>query len=165
MSTYRKLQVLLVCMGNICRSPTAEGVVRRRLQEAGLAHRVIVDSAGTHGYHVGEPPDWRAQEAAAARGYDLSRLIARQVSLQDFQDFDHILAMDWGNLSHLERICPPRHRHKLKLFTAYSRRYTGLEVPDPYYGERDGFERVLEMVEDAAEGLIAHLRQELGLAA
>ncbi len=161
----RKLHILMVCMGNICRSPTAEGVLRRRLQEAGLAHRGIVDSAGTHGYHVGEPPDRRAQEAAAARGYDLSRLIGRQVSVQDFHDFDLILAMDRANLTHLERISPPQHRHKLKLFLSYSRRYPGHEVPDPYYGGRDGFERVLDMVEDAADGLLDSLRRELGLAA
>ncbi len=160
-----KIQILMVCMGNICRSPTAEGVLRQRLIEAGLAHRVIVDSAGTHDYHVGEPPDRRAQEAAAARGYDLSRLIGRQVSVQDFHDFDLILAMDWANLTHLERLCPPQHRHKLRLFLSYSRRYHGLEVPDPYYGGRDGFEQVLNMVEDAADGLIDSLRQELGLAA
>lgn len=160
-----KIQILLVCMGNICRSPTAEGVLRQRLMAAGLAHRVIVDSAGTHGYHVGEPPDPRAQAAASARGYDLSRLLARQVSSQDFHDFDLVLAMDWANLTHLERLCPPQHRRKLRLFLSYSRRYNGLEVPDPYYGGRDGFEQVLDMVEDAADGLIDSLRRALGLAA
>ena len=160
-----KIQILLVCMGNICRSPTAEGVLRQRLIDAGMAHRVIVDSAGTHGYHVGEPPDRRAREAAAARGYDLSRLIGRQVSVQDFHDFDLILAMDWANLTHLERMCPPQHQRKLRLFLSYSRRYPNHEVPDPYYGGRDGFEQVLDMVEDAADGLIDRLRQELGLAA
>lgn len=160
-----KIQILLVCMGNICRSPTAEGVLRQRLIDAGMAHRVIVDSAGTHGYHVGERPDPRAQAAAAARGYDLSRLIARQVSRQDFHDFDLILAMDWANLTHLERMCPPQHQRKLRLFLSYSRRYPNHEVPDPYYGGRDGFEQVLDMVEDAADGLIDRLRQELGLAA
>lgn len=160
----RKLQILMVCMGNICRSPMAEGVVRRRLQEAGLARLVLVDSAGTHGYHVGEPPDPRARECAAARGYDLSGLIGRQVSLQDFRDFDLILAMDRANLAHLERMCPPQHRHKLKLFLSYSRRYPGQEVPDPYYGGRDGFERVLDMIEDAADGLLDSLRRELGVA-
>lgn len=161
----RNIQILLVCMGNICRSPTAEGVLRQRLQEAGLAHRVIVDSAGTHGYHVGEPPDRRAVEAAAGRGYDLSRLIARQVSVQDCHDYDLILAMDRANLAELQRLCPRMHQHKLRLFLAYSRRYPGQEVPDPYYGGRDGFERVLDMIEDAADGLLASLRQELGLAA
>lgn len=141
----------------------AEGVLRQRLIEAGLAHQISVDSAGTHGYHVGEPPDRRAQEAAAARGYDLSPLIARQVGVQDFHDFDLVLAMDRDNLSHLERLCPPQHRHRLRLFLSFSRRYNGQEVPDPYYGGRDGFERVLDMVEDAADGLLDHLRQELGL--
>lgn len=162
---YRKFHILMVCMGNICRSPTAEGVFRQRLLESGLAHRIIVDSAGTHGYHIGEPPDRRAREAAAARGYDLSRLIGRQVSVQDFHDFDLILAMDWANLTHLEQMCPPQQRHKLRLFLSYSRRYPGQEVPDPYYGGRDGFERVLDMIEDAADGLIERLRQELGIAA
>ncbi len=163
MRPQRKIQILLVCMGNICRSPMAEGVLRQRLIEAGLAHQISVDSAGTHGYHVGEPPDRRAQEAAAARGYDLSPLIARQVGIQDFHDFDLVLAMDRDNLSHLERLCPPQHRHRLRLFLSFSRRYNGQEVPDPYYGGRDGFERVLDMVEDAADGLLDHLRQELGL--
>lgn len=165
MTSPRKIQILLVCMGNICRSPTAEGVLRQRLLNAGLAHRVIVDSAGTHGYHVGEPPDPRAQEAAAARGYDLSRLVARQVNRQDFHDFDLILAMDRANLAHLERLCPTQHRRKLRLFLSYSRRYPGREVPDPYYGGRDGFEQVLDMIEDAVDGLIDSLRQELDLAA
>ncbi|MCS6786733.1 MAG: low molecular weight phosphotyrosine protein phosphatase [Thiobacillaceae bacterium] len=163
MNPARKYHILLVCMGNICRSPTAEGVLRRRLQDAGLMHRVIVDSAGTHGYHVGSPPDRRAQEAAARRGYDLSRLIARQVGEQDCSDFDLVLAMDWDNLGHLERLCPPQHRHKLRLFLSFSRRYAGQEVPDPYYGGREGFERVLDMVEDAADGLVEFLQRELGL--
>lgn len=159
---YKKIHVLMVCMGNICRSPTAEGVFRHRLRQAGLEHAVIVDSAGTHGYHVGARPDRRAQEAAAARGYDLSRLIARQVSIQDFTDFDYILAMDRENLYALETLCPPQHREKLRLFLSFSRTYAGKEVPDPYYGGRQGFEKVLDMVEDAADGLLEALCRELG---
>jgi len=146
-------------MGNICRSPTAEGVFRRHARDAGLDERLRIDSAGTHDYHVGKAPDDRAQEAAQGRGYDLSQLRARQVSLADFSDFDYILAMDRENLAGLLRLCPPEHRHKVRLFLSFSERFTDREVPDPYYGGRQGFEQVLDMVEDAARGLIAELRK------
>lgn len=151
-------QLLFVCMGNICRSPTAEGVVRVQLDKAGLAGRVEVDSAGTHGYHTGEPPDPRAQRLALRRGYDLSRLRARRVSEADFVRFDRILAMDSDNLEILLRQCPPEHRHKLGLLLDYSRGFAEREVPDPYYGNDAGFERVLDLIEDAARGLVENLR-------
>jgi protein-tyrosine phosphatase len=149
--------VLFVCTGNICRSPTADGVMRRMVRDAGLAHGVRVDSAGTHDYHVGEPPDARAQEHARRRGYDLSGLRARQVVIEDFESFELILAMDRGHLAILRRIAPPPHRHKLRLFMEFAPGWRAEEVPDPYYGGPAGFERVLDMVEAAARGLLAEL--------
>jgi len=157
-----RLSVLMVCMGNICRSPTAEGVLRARLQGAGLAEAVHVDSAGTHGYHVGSPPDPRAQRHAQQRGVDLSRLRARRVGEEDFQRFQLILAMDEDNLAELERLRPPAHAVRPQLLLEYARRYAGQrEVPDPYYGGPEGFDRVLDLVEDACDGLLLHLRQRL----
>lgn len=156
----KKTSVLFVCMGNICRSPTAEGVFRRLVEDAGLRQGVSVDSAGTHDYHIGKSPDKRAQQAAGERGYDLSGLRGRQVALHDFQRFDLVLAMDRENLVNLQRLCPVAHRHKVRLFMDFSERYPGQEVPDPYYGGSRGFEHVLEMVEDAARGLLAHLRRD-----
>jgi len=147
----------MVCMGNICRSPTAEGVLRRKLRDAGLDQLVIVDSAGTHGYHVGAPPDQRAVEHAEKRGYDLSALRARQVGRADFERFDLILAMDWDNFALLEAQCPLQHRHKLRRLTEFARRHDTAVVPDPYCGGARGFERVLDLVEDACDGLVAHL--------
>ena len=152
------MRLLFVCMGNICRSPTAEGVVRNHIENAGLAATVEIDSAGTHGYHIGKPPDRRAQAAAARRGYDLSGLRARRVSDDDFVRFDRLLAMDEDNLALLREACPPKHRHKLGLFLEYANEFSEREVPDPYYGGDAGFEHVLDMVEDAARGLIESLR-------
>jgi protein-tyrosine phosphatase len=152
------MKLLFVCMGNICRSPTAEGVVRVHLENAGLASEVDIDSAGTHGYHIGKPPDARAQLAAAGRGYDLSALRARRVASADFSSFDRILAMDRDNLEILRGACPAEHRHKLGLFLEYSRGFAEREVPDPYYGGDAGFEHVLDLIEDAARGLIEDLR-------
>ena len=157
-----KFSVLFVCMGNICRSPTAEGVFRRLVEEAGLGHAIHIDSAGTHAYHVGAPPDKRAQAAARGRGYDLACLVGRQVSGRDFLMFDYILAMDRDNLANLERRCPPEHGHKLTLFLDYSSEYRGKEVPDPYYGGPQGFDLVLTMVEDAARGLLDDISARLG---
>jgi protein-tyrosine phosphatase len=155
------VKVLLVCMGNICRSPTAEGVLRDKLRTAGLASRVQTDSAGTHDYHIGKPPDRRAQGAARRRGYDLSALRARQVGVQDFADFDLILAMDQDNYLSLMQLCPESYRHKVRLFLSYSHSFPDQEVPDPYYGGSGGFDVVLDMVEDAVEGLIASLADNL----
>ena len=147
-------RILFVCMGNICRSPTAEGVFRARLAGHRLADAFIIDSAGIEHYHTGDAPDLRAQAAAERRGYDLSRLRARQVEAADFALFDLILAMDARILGALERRCPPAHRHKLKSYMDYALRYDEAEVADPYYGDRDDFEHVLDLVEDVSEGLM-----------
>jgi|SRR5688572_1620144 protein-tyrosine phosphatase len=149
--------VLFVCTGNICRSPTAEGVFRHCVEKAGLADRIVSDSAGTHDYHVGEPPDPRTQAAARRRGYELCELRARRVRRDDFERFDYVLAMDETHLHHLERLCPPQHAHKLKLFLDFGAGGESREVPDPYYGGAEGFERVLDLVEGAAQGLLRHL--------
>ncbi len=156
-----QVRVLFVCTGNICRSPTAEGVFKHFVEQAGLAGRVMSDSAGTHDYHVGDPPDTRAQKAAAHRGYDLSKLRGRQVRRLDFNEFDYVLAMDEANLRLLERLCPQQHAHKLKLFMEFSADLAVREVPDPYYGGAEGFERVLDLVEQASRGLLAHLRSRI----
>jgi len=154
--------VVFVCMGNICRSPTAEGVFRHYVREAGLENRFDIDSAGTHAYHVGDPPDERSQRAAAARGYDLSALRARQVNAADFARFDYLLAMDEANLGLLHERCPATHAHKLGLFMSWGARREAIAVPDPYYGGAQGFERVLDMVEDAARGLLRGIRGKHG---
>lgn len=156
-----KTKILLVCMGNICRSPTAEGVVRALADRQGMAELFELDSAGTHGYHVGAPPDKRACEAAARRGYDLSVLRARQVNQYDFVRFDRILAMDRDNLALLKEACPEEHHGKLGLFLDYADNFEESEVPDPYYGGPDGFELVLDMVEDASAGLLADITGRL----
>ncbi len=151
--------ILFCCTGNICRSPTAEGMFLKKISDAGLAGSIVADSAGTHGYHIGEPPDQRTQAAAKARGYDLSKLRARRVTRDDFDDFDLVLAMDQENRSFLEMLCPPSNAHKLKLMMAYSRKYSVREVPDPYSGGPEGFELVLEMLEDATDGLLQSIPQ------
>jgi protein-tyrosine phosphatase len=156
------IRILLVCMGNICRSPMAHGVVRRRLREAGLDTAVKLDSAGTHGYHEGSPPDERAQAAARRRGVDISDLRARAVQVSDFESFDLVLAMDDENLEALREVAATHHHEKIHLFMEYAVGDTGRIVPDPYYGGPIGFERVLDMVEDATEGLLARLRAQLG---
>lgn len=156
-----EVRILVCCMGNICRSPTAEGVMRARLESAGLARRICVESAGTHAYHVGSRPDPRALAAAAARGIDLAAIRARKVSAEDFERFHRIYAMDRDNLRNLERACPPAMRHKLALFLSHGRRFGEQEVPDPYYGGPAGFERVLDLIEDAADGLLQELQQSL----
>src|SRR5688572_29278290 len=153
--------VLMVCMGNICRSPTAEGVFRHAVRQAGLEDRIQIDSAGTHDYHVGAPPDHRSSHHAALRGYDLSGLRARQVGRRDFERFDLICAMDWDNLELLEEQCPPQHRHKLRRLMEFAPTDLGEVVADPYYGDIDGFERVLDHVEAACQGLLAHVQSRL----
>jgi protein-tyrosine phosphatase len=156
--TYR---VLLVCMGNICRSPTAEGVLRCLIKNNNLGDKVEVDSAGTHGYHVGEAPDSRTQRAAAVRGYNLSQLRARKVARQDLDYFDLILAMDKSNLDNLRRLATPEQQERIKLFMDYARSFDDDEVPDPYYGLGHGFDLVLDMVEDASLGLIEEIKKKL----
>ena len=156
------IRVLFVCMGNICRSPTAEGVLRQLLDARGLSGLVEVDSAGTHAYHVGEPPDHRAQAAARRRGIELGGQRARQVTRDDFTRFDRILAMDRDNLALLVAQCPPQARSKVELFLAYAPGCGRDDVPDPYYGGDRGFEEVLDLVTDAGHGLIEALRPGLG---
>ena len=158
----KPLSVLFCCMGNICRSPTAEGVFRRQVIAAGLDNRIRIDSAGTHDYHVGHAPDPRSRAAAAARGYELGALRARLVTLQDFAGFDYILAMDKGNLAELRRMAPREYRSKPKLFMQFGVRHAATEVPDPYYGGAEGFEQVLDMAEDACAGLLVAIKKELG---
>lgn len=155
-----KVKVLFVCMGNICRSPTAEAVFRRYVEQAELAAHIHIDSAGTHDYHIGAAPDPRTQQAARQRGYDMSKLRGRQVEAADFARFDYVLAMDMANLSILERLCPHDAQSHLGLFLEFAARHVEREVPDPYYGGADGFERVLDMVEDAAAGLLQHIRRQ-----
>jgi protein-tyrosine phosphatase len=158
-----RISVLFVCMGNICRSPIAEGVFRRRVEEAGLARLIAVDSAGTHGYHLGARPDARAQAAAARRRYDLSRQRARQVTREDIEVFDYVLAMDLDNLAYLESLGPPEQRHKARLFLEYASAVELREVPDPYYGPEEGFELVLDLAEDASRGLLSAIQRRLGV--
>lgn len=149
------MKILFVCMGNICRSPTAEGVFRTLAAQAGLGRALTVRSAGVGAYHVGEAPDMRAQAAARRRGYDISRIRARQVEAGDFENFDLILAMDAQVLSMLERRAGASHRHKIHPYMSYARSYAGHEVPDPYYGGAGGFERALDLIEDVSQGLLA----------
>lgn len=151
-------RVLFVCTGNICRSPTAEAVVRHLLVNEGGGAEIVVDSAGTHAYHVGEPPDGRSIAAARSRGIRMDDLRARLVCREDFARFDLVLAMDEDNLAHLTRIAPPQHRGRVKLFLDYAPASGRREVPDPYYGGRTGFEDVLDLVEEGARGLLAALR-------
>jgi protein-tyrosine phosphatase len=150
-------RVLFVCMGNICRSPTAEGVFRQLVEQQGLADKIIADSAGTHDYHIGAAPDPRAQAAATRRGYDLSALRARQVVPADFAAFDLVLAMDERNRELLRGMCPPQYRERVRLLLDFADDATPREVPDPYYDGAQGFEEVLDLVENAARGLLRHI--------
>lgn len=154
------VKVLFVCTGNICRSPTAEGVFRRLVEEAGLSGRIAADSAGTHGYHIGDPPDPRTRQAAKARGVDLSALRARKLVAADFTAFDHILAMDHGHLAHLRRMAPAGATATVGLFLDDAPGAAGCEVPDPYYGEGRHFEEVLDLCERGARGLLERIRRE-----
>src|SRR5262245_39056183 len=144
----KRVSVLFVCTGNICRSPTAEAIFRKLAADAGMRETILADSAGTHGYHIGEPPDTRAQDSAAGRGYDLSGLRARKLERSDFERFDLIVAMDRDHVSILSRMAQPSTAHKLKLMMSYARRFKEKDVPDPYYGGPQDFERVLDMLED-----------------
>lgn len=147
-----QIKVLFVCMGNICRSPTAEGVFNKLLSDLGTENRFFVDSAGTHAYHVGESPDARAQQTARNRGVQLSNIRARKVSFSDFEQFDHILAMDGDNYQILMDASPSEHQHKIKLFLEYATKSEENNVPDPYYGGANGFEHVFDLVEEASQG-------------
>jgi low molecular weight protein-tyrosine phosphatase len=154
------VRVLFVCMGNICRSPTAQGVFEHLVEHHGLAQQIHIDSAGTHAYHIGEPPDVRAAQAARKRGIDLGGQRARRVSEDDFLYFDYVLAMDRSNYDDLMSFCPPAQRAKLHLFLKFATEADEDEVPDPYYGGMTGFERVLDLIEQAAQGLLAEIRQQ-----
>ena len=154
------VRVLFVCLGNICRSPTAEGVFRKLVEEAMLTAQIEIDSAGTHAYHVGEPPDERAQFACQRRGIDISRLRGRRASASDFQKFDYVLAMDRQNQENLLAISPKGLEHKLRLFMEFAPNRPEQEVPDPYFGGESGFDRVLDMIEEAARGLLEDIRRE-----
>jgi protein-tyrosine phosphatase len=151
-------RILMVCMGNICRSPTAHGVLQHKLEQAGLLEKIEVDSAGTHAWHRDEPPDFRATQHAMRRGYELQHLRARAVVPADFETFDLILAMDKDNLAWLMQNAPSAHREKIKLLCSYAAQSDAYEeIADPYYGGPNGFERVLDLVEDACDGLLDQL--------
>jgi protein-tyrosine phosphatase len=153
--------VLFVCMGNICRSPTAEGVFRKTVAAGSLDVVIEIDSAGTHAYHIGNPPDPRARRAAEARGIDLSRKRARRVGVEDFARFDLVLAMDELNRAVLMELCPPEYHERVRLFLEFAPHVGRLDVPDPYYGGSNGFEYVLDLAEEGSIGLLEHVRQAL----
>ncbi len=157
-----QVRVLFVCMGNICRSPTAHGVFRALVDEQGLGRQIEIDSAGTHGYHVGTTPDPRSQATARGRGIDLSDLRARRFVSHDFIDFDYLLAMDRNNLADMLALEPERHDASVELMLPYSSRFDERDIPDPYFGN-DGFELVYDMIDDAARGLLRHIRERHGI--
>jgi protein-tyrosine phosphatase len=160
--TMQDVKVLFVCMGNICRSPTAQGMFEMLVQEADLSDRVFIDSAGTHAYHVGEKPDARARDAASRRGIDLSRQRARRISAVDFDQFDYVVAMDRNNLEELLALCPEQHLEKIYLLLDFAPHLAPQQdVPDPYYGGTRGFEQVLDLVEEGARGLLDDLKRRL----
>jgi protein-tyrosine phosphatase len=158
-----QVRILFVCLGNICRSPTAEGVFRSLAKREAPELELSIDSAGTGDYHVGSPPDARAQEAARRRGYDLSALRARTVEAADFERFEYILAMDRQNLAALNRRAPGHVRERVRLFLEFAPEAEELDVPDPYYGGPNGFEQVLDLIESASRGLLRHLRERQGI--
>lgn len=153
------VSVVFVCMGNICRSPTAEGVFRALVERENLAGEIAIDSAGTHAYHVGEPPDSRSQAAARQRGVDLSGQRARKAVAADFKHFDYVLAMDPDNHAMLASLCPGGEEHRLRLFLEFAPEAGRSDVPDPYYGGGRGFDEVLDLIEQASEGLLADIRK------
>lgn len=156
MKTTEPAKVLMVCLGNICRSPTAEAVLRQRAAQAGVA--LEVDSAGTYGGHAGSQPDARSRAAGEHRGYDFNGIYSRQVKAGDFAEFDLILAADLSNLADLQALCPTEHQHKIKLLLSFGE-HAVQEVPDPYYGGDQGFEQVLDLIESACDGLLAQYRE------
>lgn len=155
--TQKQTHVLFICLGNICRSPTAEGVFRHLIEKRGLQDQITIDSAGTGDWHIGKGADARAIQAALSRGYDLSSLRARQAIAEDFHQFDYILAMDNANLRDLRQLAPRDYHGHLGLFLDFARGRDYSEVPDPYYGDGEGFELVLDLIEDASEGLLQHI--------
>lgn len=163
MSAPGEIAVMFVCLGNICRSPSAHGVFRERVSQAGLAGRIHIESSGTGDWHIGKAPDRRASAAASARGIDIGDLRAQQVTAADLQRFDYVLAMDRENLAALEALATstPGVRAQIALFGSYSEAYRDAPVPDPYFGGDQGFEQVLDMIEDAAQGLLPEIRGRL----
>lgn len=158
------VKVLFVCLGNICRSPTADGVFQKKVKDVGLAEKIIIDSAGTGGWHIGNPADPRASQHAAKRGYDMSALRARKVADDDFERFDYVLAMDSDNLDDLLALCPSEYQARVQLMLDYLPENFPKpmsEVPDPYYGGEDGFELVLDLIEAASDNLLADIQQRL----
>lgn len=154
-------RILFVCMGNICRSPTAEAVFCKRLADRKLLHKVKIDSAGTHNFHPDAPPDERSQMHALNRGYDMSYLRARQVVDSDFEEFDLLLTMDWDNRSLLEERCPAQYLYKIRGLAEFLQTSQAPVIPDPYYGENQGFENVLDLIEEASEGLMKFITQKV----
>jgi protein-tyrosine phosphatase len=155
MSKNNKVAIIFVCMGNICRSPMAEGVFAHKAHTLGA--ELIIDSAGTHDYHIGAPPDERAQQTMRRAGYDIAQLRGRQVCQSDFEKFDYILAMDEANLQNLQKLAG-KNSNKVQLYLNFSKQFHGMPVPDPYYGGEQGFAQVLAMVEDAADGLLQKIK-------
>jgi protein-tyrosine phosphatase len=153
----KQIKVLFVCMGNICRSPTAEGVFRKVIADQGKTNHFLIDSAGTHAYHVGEMPDSRAQQTARQRGINLSGIRARKVATLDFEHFDYILAMDSDNYHNLLKASPSQYHDKIKLFLDFAPEHDERDVPDPYYGGQNGFEHVFDLVEAASHGFFNHV--------
>ena len=154
-------KILFVCMGNICRSPTAEAVFSKSLADHALLHRVKVDSAGTHNFHPDAPPDPRSQMHARKRGYEMSHLRARSVLDSDFEAFDLLLTMDWDNRALLEERCPAQHRHKIRGFAEFLQTTPASVIPDPYYGGDQGFEQVLDLIEEASQGLMHFIQHKV----
>jgi len=159
----KKVSVLFVCMGNICRSPTAEGVFKHVVKQAGMQDEIIIDSAGTHAYHIGESPDKRSQAKARENGVDLSRQRARKAITEDFERFDYIIAMDRSNLEDLKHLASTQEQHqKISLFMDYADNWNNTEVPDPYYGGSNGFQEVFDMVTSASQGLLEQIKKNRG---
>lgn len=159
MSNNNPIRVLFVCMGNICRSPSAEGVFNKVINDQQLQSQFAIDSAGTHAYHTGESPDLRSQKAAKDRQVNLTKIRARKVIMGDFEDFDYLLAMDKKNYSDMMQACPDEYQHKIKLFLDYAPHLKTNEVPDPYYGGSYGFETVLDLIEEASIGFLTQLQE------